>query len=172
MKFRSLLRLRHELARHCSTAWIGSLPHYTSDEKSVVRKHTRWRHQQKRSLNACSCNRTNFYISSKLSFFSNIWLWETHNITFCVRLFNSRQSSCPTLHRLYGRQQATSLSNTTKLLFAWFTSTRGVYQYHTQRATTAICCFFRAKESLLNFAKTETCWTLKLSSILGWMGER
>ena len=43
-----------------------------------------------------------------------------------------------------------SLSNTTKLLIAWFTSTRGVYHNHKQGAFGQTVCFFRTKESPLN----------------------
>ena len=52
----------------------------------------------------------------------------------CLQHFTSCQSTWNQQRRVFVWQCLLTLSNTTKLIFAWFTSTRGVYLNHTQSA--------------------------------------
>ena len=58
-----------------------------------------------------------------------------------------------------------SLSNTTKLLIAWFTSTRGVYHYYKQWAFWQTVSFFRTKESPLNSRYSDGWWKSKTKCV-------
>ena len=71
-------------------------------------------------------------------------------LNICLWHFTGCQSTWNEQCRRAVWQLLVGLSNTTKLIIAWFTSTRGVYHYHKQSAFRQTVSFFGTKESPLN----------------------
>ena len=78
-------------------------------------------------------------------------------------------SNCPSLFQFdrvqFVERAYREVSITTKLLIAWFTSTRGVYQFRTVKPVH----FFRAKESLLIHLIHELCMPVSDSNHSGYI---
>ena len=128
-------------------------------DESFVRRHNLWR--RTRNSYAWQCCLNLMYGKKKGSGIENIswktlvqlFLWVRLRLTQRFPIYNLGRTSWMLYnHKLYNEwvnldllAHTPILSNTTKLILAWFTSLRGVYQIWSKD----LCCLFRAKESLI-----------------------